>query len=453
MYIVAWKPPERFRQNKNFTGGYMTKKEFKEAMLRGLGRCVIAVRQEPEKYRDLVLWACKRNYAYDAQSEGTRSWYTYTMADAYPDKETFLNAAADALKKYRPNNGWDLLHLSEILVFFAMDGYEAAQQALEEKYQEILTEMFARKRRPNRVFSELSDLEQLGLILAIDSKSFLRIAGDFGRLYREKKYMYDGDFSWFFSSKGGQYRRTMETAARRNENIACFMQREQAALVAQEDHRKQRQNLSPETYTGIQLSMWLAKKADKQTVERYALAYREQMQPELRAKALEAFTWCPYPGDPQPLIDDAQSDREVLSRIAWQALEHLRHPAVRDFAHHNAAKGNRTFENFALLVTNYIPEDAMLLESILKELILHKNWDEVHAAGMDVYRAFGRDSVIPHPKHLLPLLYEYNPCSYCRESALAYMSKHRMMTKEILMECQFDSNEDIRRMAEKRLKQ
>ena len=83
----------------------MTKKEFKEAMLRGLGRCVIAVRQEPEKYRDLVLWACKRNYAYDAQSEGTRSWYTYTMADAYPDKETFLNAAADALKKYRPTMG------------------------------------------------------------------------------------------------------------------------------------------------------------------------------------------------------------------------------------------------------------------------------------------------------------------------------------------------------------
>ena len=115
----------------------MTKKEFKETMLRGLGRCVIAVRKEPEKYRELVLWACKRNFAYDAQSEGTRSWYTYTMANAYPDQETFIAATAEALKKYRPNNGWDLLHLSEILMFFAMDGYESARQALEEKYQEI----------------------------------------------------------------------------------------------------------------------------------------------------------------------------------------------------------------------------------------------------------------------------------------------------------------------------
>ncbi len=65
----------------------MTKKAFKEAMLRGLGRCVWAVRQEPKKYRDLVLWACRRNIAYDAQCEGTRSWYVYTMANCYADVE------------------------------------------------------------------------------------------------------------------------------------------------------------------------------------------------------------------------------------------------------------------------------------------------------------------------------------------------------------------------------
>ena len=90
----------------------MTRNEFKAAMLRGLGRCVVAVQKEPEKYRDLVLWACKRGFAYDAQMEGTRSWYTYTMASAYRDKETFIHAAAEALQRYRPNGSWDLLHLS-----------------------------------------------------------------------------------------------------------------------------------------------------------------------------------------------------------------------------------------------------------------------------------------------------------------------------------------------------
>ena len=430
----------------------MTKKEFKEAMLRGLGRCVIAVRKEPEKYRDLVIWACKRNFAYDAQSEGTRSWYTYTMANAYPDKETFINTAAEALKKYRPNGSWDLLHLSEILMFFAMDGYESARKALEEKYQEVLMGMFARKHRPDRVFYELSDLEQLGLVRAVDRTSFLRIAKDFGRLYQEKKYMYDGDFAWFFSSKGGQFRKTMESAARKDEDIACFFQRESADIVAREELWEQRKVNPKENLTGVRLSRWMASKADKETVERYALAYREQTQPELRAVALTAFSCCPYPDDPHPIIEDTRSNCEELQNTAWRALENIRYPAVRAFALNNIANGIRTPENFALLATNYVPEDEEIMEELLQELITKKDWDSFHAAGMDIYRAFHEGSGILHPKHLLPILYEYNPCSFCRESALVYMSKHRMLTKELLEECLYDSNDDIRRMAAKRLK-
>lgn len=429
----------------------MTKKEFKAAMLRGLGRCVIAVRQEPEKYRDLVLWACKRNYAYDAQSEGTRSWYTYTMANAYPDKETFISATAETLKKYRPNGSWDLLHLSELLMFFAMDGYESARKALEEKYREVLAGMFARKRRPNRVFHQLSDLEQLGLVLAADSKSFLRIARDFGRLYREKDYLQDGDFAWFFASKGDRYRKAMERAAKKDEDIAGFLRREQASIVRMEASRLQRKALPPEQRKGIVLSRWLAKKNDPEMMERYACAYRAETQPEARAEALEAFCFCPYPGDPQPVIEDTQSPCEALQNTAWRALEHLRHPSVRSFALGNAADGIHTPGNFGLLVTNYLPQDAQLLEKLLYERITAGDWDGVHAAGMDIYRAFDKDSGIPHPKHLLPLLYEYTPCSFCRESAITYMAVHRMLTKGILEECLFDSNDDIRRYAAKRL--
>ena len=429
----------------------MTKKEFKEAMLRGLGRCVIAVQKEPEKFRDIVLWACKRNIAYDAQSEGTRSWYVYTLANAYPDPETFIHTAAEALKKYRPHGGWDLLHLSEILMFFAMDGYESAGTALEEKYQEILARMFARKRRPDRVFHELSDLEQLGLVLTSDSRTFLRIAGDFGCLYREKQYMLDGDFIWFFSTKGDQYRKIMEAAARKDENIAVFLEREQADEDARKKRWQQRKADPEKNLTGIALSRWLANKADPDTVERYACAYREQGKLEARAEALRAFAWCPYPDDPQPILKDTHSENENLRRTAWKALENLRHPVVREFAHSNAVKDDRSSDNFALLATNYLPEDGALLESLLREMISKKKWDDFHAAGMDVYRIFHQGG-IPHPKYLLPLLYEYNPCSFCRESALHYMAKRRMLTKEILTECQFDSNDKIRAMAVKRLK-
>lgn len=431
----------------------MTKQEFKRAMLRGHGRCIQAVRKAPEKYRNIVLWACKRNIAYDAQSEGTRSWYVYTMTNAYPDTESFISAAADALRRYRPNSGWNLLHLSELLMFCAMDGYKTAQQAVEEKYRELLRMMHQRKRRPNGVFHELSDLEQLGLVLAVDRRSFLRIAGDFGGLYQEKRYMDDGDFAWFFEAKGMRYRKTMERAAQTDENIACFLRRELASIAGQEEMRKQRMTSTPEKLTGIRLSRWLSKNADRETLEHYALAYPDQTEPRLRAEALEAFSMCPYPGDPLALIEDTDSSCEQLQTTAWHALEHIRHPAVRSFALRNTQKGNHTSENFALLVTNYTLEDGELLETLLRELICKKDRDGIHSAGMEIYRTFYKDSGIPHPKHLLPLLYEYNPCSYCRQTALEYMSRHRMLTTEILKECLYDSNDEIRRMAKRKLDQ
>ncbi len=421
----------------------MTKKEFKEAMLRGLGRCIIAVRQEPEKYREIVLWACRRNIAYDTQCEGTRSWYVYTIANAFPNPEPFTRAAEESLKKYRPNGSWDLLHLSELLMFFVLDGHTSAWQALEEKYQEILALMFARNRRPNRVFHELSDLEQLGLVLAVDRKSFLRIAKDFGRLYREKKYLYDCEFSWFYDAKGGLYRRAMERGAQTDEDIACFLQRESTYLSVREQKGK---NL-----TEIALSRWLQKQGDKESIAQYAAAYREEIQPERRAEALCVFACCPYPDAPQPLMQDTYAACEELQNAAWRALENVRHPAVRQFALDNIHKGIRTPENFAVLATNYVPQDAKLTEELLREMIAKKDWDGVHAAGMDIYRAFCENSGIPHPKHLLPLLYEYNPCSCCRQSALVYMGRHRMLEQEMLEECLYDSDDEIRSYARKRV--
>ena len=187
-------------------------------------------------------------------------------------------------------------------------------------------------------------------------------------------------------------------------------------------------------------------------MEQYVLAYREQGQPEMRAEALSAFFCCSYPDDPQPVIEDTKSECEELQNAAWRALENIRHPAVRAFALNNIANGIRTPENFALLATNYVPEDEEIIEELLQELITKKDWDSFHAAGMAIFRAFREGSGIPHQKHLLPLLYEYNPCSFCRESVLVYISKHRMLTEEMLKECQFDSNDDIRKMAAKRLK-
>ncbi len=63
----------------------MTKKRFREAMMRGLGRCVLELdhTEDVEKYREIVMWGCTHNLSYDTQCEGTRAWYLRELIRMY----------------------------------------------------------------------------------------------------------------------------------------------------------------------------------------------------------------------------------------------------------------------------------------------------------------------------------------------------------------------------------
>ena len=46
----------------------MTKDQVKKAFQRGLGRGILAVQENPERYRELVLWACGRDLSFGGTS-------------------------------------------------------------------------------------------------------------------------------------------------------------------------------------------------------------------------------------------------------------------------------------------------------------------------------------------------------------------------------------------------
>ncbi len=99
----------------------MTQKQFKEALLRGQGRCVKAVREKPERYRKVVLWACSHEVAFDAQCEGSKSWFVYQLILAYPDRTPFVENAIESLDKAKSNYGWKMSYLAELVGLMAED--------------------------------------------------------------------------------------------------------------------------------------------------------------------------------------------------------------------------------------------------------------------------------------------------------------------------------------------
>ena len=419
----------------------MTKKQFKAAMLRGQGRCVWAVQTEPEKYRDLVLWACGQKISFDTQCEGTRAWYAFQMAKCYEDFTLFVSAAIAGLKKSRSNGGWEIAYFSELLQSFAQAGDSSAKEALWDKYQQLYDSLMARKRPKYGLFHERDDFEGLCITLATDKQSFLRMANDIGNLYRQRPFYSEWGFEQLYELKGKYYASSLTKLAKQSENLAAYLQAQHDWEKECEEQRSKHRDVQKK---GISLSLCLAKTADRETVLHYAELYRSQTDKRERAEALKAFGSCVYPEDPAPILADTLSDCKELEGAAWQALAQIRHPVVREFALENLERNKEAA--IAVMIKNYQPDDTKMLEEIVKSIPVDRaeifGWHWIH---MDVLNM--EEDGQKAPASVLKHIYETTYCSNCRKEALGQLGKRRLLTDEILQECLLDSSEEIRSYA------
>lgn len=418
----------------------MTQKQFKESLLRGQGRCIIAVQSDPERYYSTVLWACSHAVAFDPQCEGSRAWFVYQLICCYPDRRPFLEAAVASIQKTKPSTAWKVLYLAGLLSHFAADGESSAEAALWGKYEELYAALMRKKRLPIGIFPERDDFFMLCQVLAVDRAAMVRIAEDIGKLCLTRDFYDGGDFDWLFSTCAKRYMGTLKKLAEKSENIAHFLR----VGYAEEEAWKARSQKPFDPGSGRMLSSWLKKTDDAQTVQAYAQAYLAQTDPAARAKALEAFFACPYPNDPTPIIQDANSCYPKLKEVAWQALENIRHPLVRQFAVEQMRKDPEMA--LPIFLVNYEPQDENLLIDIVKAV---KTDFACTTAGHGVQsEVLGMgDHGLKAPAALLQHIYETTYCSFCREDALRQMGKRKLLTDEMLEECLLDSNYDIRTYA------
>ncbi len=422
----------------------MTQKQFKEALLRGQGRCIQAAKANPEKYWPVVLWACSHEVAFDPQCEGSRAWYVYQLIGCYEDRQPFQEAVIESLEKTKSSGSWKVQYLAELLQHFAVDGDRAAENALWDKYEALYQVLLRKKRLPEGIFPERDDFHALCVVLADRRAAMVKIAEDIGRLYLTKDFYDSGAFDWLFSSGAKRYMATLKKRGEKSEAIAAYLReglKEEQAL--EEKCQEVRAMLS-----GRRLSAALKKSGDAQAVEAHARAYREQTEPEARAEALDAFCVCPYPEDPSPILEDAVSAHPWLRAAAWRALENITHPKVRQFALEQLEKD---FESaFPVWLANYRQEDEALLTQLVASVPVDfactTAW---HSVQIDVLRMEAQGKRVPAA--LLRYIYESNYCSCCRLDAVEQMGKRRMLTDEILEECLLDSNYDIRSYAGKAL--
>ena len=409
----------------------MTTEQFHNALLQGRGSTVLAVREDLEAYREEVLWACRELIAFDTQCEGSRAWLVYELVGCYPDREPFLQAACDALIACPSEGDWHLDGLAELLEYFVQDGSTVAWKALLRKYRQLFHQMH-RVGPPEGYWAARDDYEHLCVILSWCRDHCIEIAHDIGRLSLETPWLKDWEFDWFYAAKARKYLRSMTRAAEKDPCLAEFLRVHETAY--QESQTRQ------PGYRGKRLPRHCT---DPERVEAARQRCENAATEEEKAEALDAFRWFPYPGDPAPLIRDAQSDHERLHHTAWHALENIRHPSVREFVLTHLYDKEDAFGVFA---ANYEDRDAQLLMDRLRAVPIDfdstTTWHGDQGAVLKMKKP---------PREALQYIFDTTYCSCCRFHALEDMGKRRMLTPELLEECRYDANDDIRAYARRAL--
>lgn len=463
----------------------MTKRAFKYDMQRGLGSCVLALKNmedtQKEAFRPIVLWGCSRELAFDAQCEGCRSFYLYELIREFPDITPFLDVVEKRLFHAMHSTGWEFVQDCTLLAYLVSDGNKRACKILTACYQALLKNLSEKRRRGRYgILPERDNFEHMCVALVyscFDDRArsiqiYKRIVRDLGVLI-EGNMLYDyDDFEWFQASSEEKLgKKTVQMLLYRpdadesTKKYACF-RKERLRTRKSENERKRRsdpetadevyQRLKAGEKVGQMCSLMLGrtfmKQGKKLEVLKLAAYYREEADAEIRYNLLRliANKTCAWALALPCLIADTQSKHSELSERAFTALGYRRDASVRDYAIALLQKNEHTADAVSMLAANYEAADKEYFAEAVKRIpITYADgyWHSAFRDVIDLFSVAGKGK----PKELLPYMYRNSLCSYCRERVVIEMGRRRMLTRALLEEMQYDCNEDIRSYAERKL--
>lgn len=441
----------------------MDKKQlFKHYMIAGHGRAFDLLGGNEEEFREIVLYGCLNDIAFDMQCEGSRGWFMYNLALQYEDYDYFLTQSIEKFLSADVNTDWHTIcHLCDFIDYFASDNEDAhAKNAIDRKYDELYSLIMTMKF--NDKASKIADSYEYLAITIMQRGDFdrtLRIYQDMGAYFIRRKRAYDAElkwtFKWFFDVSEEEYGKAfveqqLDENSKNSKEIARFKRVMTAsdkeytgnsfAFVHTAEEFIEKSEKTSVTRGDI---VHFSRKADDSEKLKLVQAVLAEEDPDKKAKLLSAFTfhYSVFPMNPQSIIEYAKSDNKELRNTALNALSYLRADWVHDFA---AAMLKESFSTEALeiLIYNYQERDKEFILQRLKEITI--DLDDTSGWHGIVMQILHTDDEIALPDEFLTFVYAKSLCSCCRESAVEKMKNRNLLTDRMISECKWDCNREIR---------
>lgn len=432
-------------------------------MQQGRGLCHLVLQNEKDiaKYKDIVLWGCLHNLSYDTQCEGVRAEYVYHLTSFFCDEAYFVAPIIKAFTSLANEKDYLFQHFSTLLSLFAKNGNEDAILALQQKYEQLYTTLL--NKHSFHAYDFERDNFQHFCIILLPSNSDdtnYKTVRDLGRLFKENPH-YDCDsFDWLCFSLEKQlgkrnFYQTLKRDSKNCDYVKCFYE-SYLQIAKKREENKRRIPHKPQApsvdaikeeiattgrllpHTRVRFYRYADAEARKKLAE--FLVTEENL--DKKAELLSVFFHHEFPLPHEIVVDYANSSHERLREVALSTLTNCQSKAVYDYALELFQKDPNSTTALEMLLQNYtVTIKELLLRTLYSLKVDYESESDWHGIDFKIRDLFESGKKLP--KEFLLYVYNTSLCSCCRYRAVRVLAKHRWLTKEIIAECRYDSNDRI----------
>ena len=441
----------------------MNKKDFKFCMQQGRGLCALTLQNENdlEKYKEIVLWGCLHNLSYDTQCEGVRAEYVYNLTTYFGDEAYFVTPIIKAFTSLPNHEDYLFQHFSMLLSLFAKNGNEDAKQALLQKYEQLYDTLL-HKRSFKAYDFERDNFQHFCIMLlpSCNEDYTCKMIRDLGRLFQKNPH-YDADeFDWLcFSIETHLGKRRFYQIIKRDSQkcgyAKCFYESYLQIAKKREENKRRPKHLpqAPSVEAIIEeiattgrllphTRVRFYRNADAEARKKLAEFLVTEENLDKKAELLSVFFHHEFPLPHEIVVEYANSSHERLREVALSTLTNCQSKAVYDYALDLFQKNTSSTTALEMLLQNYTSSiKDLLLRALYSLKVDYESESDWHGIDFKIRDLFESGKKLP--KEFLLYVYNTSLCSCCRYKVVKTLAKHRWLTKELIEECRFDSNDRI----------
>jgi len=421
--------------------------QFLNSLKLGTGKTYLILKHNPSiDFSDLIIKGAIENFAYDAQSEGSRAKYIFRLIQKSKQKEKITSAILTKLiSKKIDDHGLD--QLFDLAVLFYKKGNRKAKDAIYKRFYKNLLDDY-----------EIGGKSQM---LEIDGiNGLLKYAEIIGEIL--SKDVDDYEESWridYFQkeNKDIEVYKELEKASKENIFVAIFYN----SILENKWKIPRAKKLKHFTYEIVKeridsdrfffISVEKANELSILEVEKLANEFLIEKNIIRKEHYLSFFSKRKFPFDYQPILKIANIKSPRNSRLneyAFECLQYFSAKEIRDIAIEKLKYEKNTTNYLNLLVSNYEIGDYKILNCIADK---SDDYDYIHSivfGFLDIYKV----NKTKECKEPLEKIYHKMNCGLHRGDILEVLYENGVLCKEILTEIEFDSDEKVRKMFRKIMK-